>query len=152
MFTNAMDHYSALGVRCTATPEEIKQAYYALSRKIHPDKRQTIEAATSDNKAAKLEFHQIAAAWETLGDPCKRREYDRMQSAEQNRARGVVQDEVDLDDMELDDEDASYSYPCRCSGRYVVMESDLEACRDIAPCSDCSLKIRVLFNVAEDGE
>ncbi|KAJ2458600.1 hypothetical protein GGF42_001973 [Coemansia sp. RSA 2424] len=153
MSADAKDHYSVLGVHHTATLEEIKRAYYALSRKIHPDKRQTTEAvANRNNNAAELEFHQIAVAWEILGDTVKRREYDRKQSADQSRARGVVQDEVDLDDMELDEENDEYSYPCRCSSRYVIAEGDLEAGRDIAPCSDCSLKIRVLFKVADDSD
>ncbi|KAJ2354637.1 hypothetical protein H4S02_013116, partial [Coemansia sp. RSA 2611] len=51
----------------------------------------------------------------------------------------------------MDEEEDGYSYACRCSGRYAIKESDLEEGRDIAPCSDCSLKIQVLFRVASDS-
>ncbi|KAJ1931508.1 hypothetical protein EC988_009763, partial [Linderina pennispora] len=61
-------------------------------------------------------------------------------------------DEVDLDDMDFDEDTLVYSYPCRCSGQYSIGEADLEAGRDMAPCSDCSLKVRVLYEVAEDDE
>ncbi|KAJ2897538.1 hypothetical protein IWW38_001684 [Coemansia aciculifera] len=153
MSTDTKDHYAVLGVCHTATLEEIKRAYYALSREVHPDKIHTTAAVSKETEdVKKLEFHQISIAWEILRDPAKRREYDRIQSSEQNRARGVVHDDVDLDDMDLEEKDMSYTYPCKCSGQYVIAESDLDAGRDIAPCSDCSLKIRVLFKVADESK
>ncbi|KAJ2826643.1 hypothetical protein FBU31_003393 [Coemansia sp. 'formosensis'] len=145
MLGNAKDHYAVLGVCRTAKHEEIKRAYYALSRQIHPDKK---KAANTDKTT--LEFHQLSIAWEVLGNPARRQAYDRVMSAERNRDRGVVQDTVDLDDME--EEEEGFSYPCRCSGRYIIKESDMEAGRDIAPCSDCSLKIQVLFDIVSDDE
>ncbi|KAJ2143848.1 hypothetical protein GGH19_003373 [Coemansia sp. RSA 1807] len=139
------NHYLVLGVSPTSTHEEIKRAYYALSRQIHPDKR-TNEAIGSPT----VEFHQLSIAWEVLSDATKRREYDRQLNTHQNRNRGVVQDEVDLDDMDFDPKDCSYTYLCRCSGTYVISEDDLEAGCEIAPCTGCSLKIRVLFEAVDE--
>eukprot|EP00899_Mesostigma_viride_P016583 jgi/Mesvir1/24926/Mv24209-RA.1 len=50
------DCYDLLGVPQTATPSEIKKAYYALSLKYHPDKN-------SDPEAPK-KFTRIANAYE----------------------------------------------------------------------------------------
>ncbi|KAJ2555314.1 hypothetical protein IWW35_000780 [Coemansia sp. RSA 1878] len=139
------NHYLVLGVSPTSTHEEIKRAYYALSRQIHPDKQlnKAIDSPT-------VKFHQLSVAWEVLSDATKRREYDRQLNTHQNRNRGVVQDEVDLDDMDFDPKDCSYTYLCRCSGTYVISEDDLEAGCEIAPCTGCSLKIRVLFEAVDE--
>ncbi|KAI8320747.1 DnaJ-domain-containing protein [Martensiomyces pterosporus] len=148
------DYYSVLGVQTTASHEDIKRAYYALSRQVHPDKQNSSNQLPSQSTkdANPIQFHQLSLAWETLGDQIKRREYDRQRSEVQSKARGVVQDEVDLDDMDFDEQTLAYSYPCRCSGNYIISEDDLEAGRDMAPCSDCSLKIRVLYEAADEGD
>lgn len=134
------DYYSVLNVPRSATHEEVKRAYHTLSRQIHPDKN----AAANGG----VEFHQISQAWEILGNVARRRDYDRSLEARQSKSRGVVQDEVDLDDMDFDEPTLTYTFLCRCSGSYTVSEDDLEAGRDIAPCSGCSLKIRILFEEA----
>lgn len=64
-----MDHYSTLGVSRNATDEEIKKAYRQMALKYHPDRNQ------DDPKAAD-EFKKVAAAYEVLGDPKKKAEYD----------------------------------------------------------------------------
>ncbi|KAJ2158546.1 hypothetical protein GGF46_003696 [Coemansia sp. RSA 552] len=97
-----------------------------------------------------LVFHRINAAWECLRDEGRRRDYDRQLRASQSRQRGIVDDEVDLDSMDFDSEALTYSYPCRCSGSYTISEDDLEAGREMAPCTDCSLKVVVLYDVVDD--
>lgn len=64
----AANHYSTLGVRRTASEQEIRKAYRMLALKCHPDK---VEAA--DKKAASERFRRISEAYETLSDPTKRR-------------------------------------------------------------------------------
>ncbi|KAI7833552.1 hypothetical protein BX661DRAFT_178601 [Kickxella alabastrina] len=154
------DYYTVLKVPNTASHDEIKRAYYALSRIVHPDKKTSIvnNNYNSNSNSSKecgqldVEFHQLSVAWEILGDAARRKAYDQRVKAVQNRALGVVQDEIDLDDMDFDEDSGTYSFPCRCSGRYSIAESDLEAGREIAPCVDCSLKIKVLYEAADDND
>ena len=61
-------HYAVLGVSPKATATQIKHAYYTLSKIYHPDR----------NKApiAMKKFQEIQAAYETLGTPRLRIQYD----------------------------------------------------------------------------
>ncbi|KAJ1667240.1 DnaJ sub C member 24 [Coemansia sp. RSA 1813] len=150
------DHYAVLGIHNTATREEIKRAYYTLSRQVHPDKSQRINTSdteksmdiSSENTGVK--FHELSTAWAVLGDVIRRREYDMQRSTQKSKARGVVQDEVDLDDMDFNESTGVFSFPCRCSAHYEISEDDLEEGREIAPCSGCSLKVKVMYDVVED--
>ncbi len=63
------DLYETLGVAKTASQDEIKQTYRKLARKFHPDKN-------PDDKAAEERFKEIQGAYDVLGDPEKRAEYD----------------------------------------------------------------------------
>lgn len=62
------DPYKVLGLRRTASDEEIKGAYRKLAKAYHPDKNPSEEAHQK--------FLDIRAAHEILGDPEKKREYD----------------------------------------------------------------------------
>lgn len=59
------DYYAALGVAKNASQDEIKKAFRKLASQHHPDK---------GGDTAK--FQEIQAAYDTLGDPAKRAEYD----------------------------------------------------------------------------
>jgi hypothetical protein len=61
-----VDYYAALGLTKEATDAELSRAYRRLSREYHPDKQ--------DGKEDKLK--ELQTAWETLGDPVKRKAYD----------------------------------------------------------------------------
>jgi curved DNA-binding protein len=67
-----MTHYSTLGVSENASQDEIKQAYRRLANKHHPDK--------GGDQAT---FKSISAAYDVVGDPQKRAEYDNHQRYEQ---------------------------------------------------------------------
>ncbi|MEH1785572.1 DnaJ C-terminal domain-containing protein [Nostoc sp.] len=68
--TDFKDYYPILGVRKTATPEEIKRAYRKLARKYHPD-------LNPGDKDAETKFKELNEANEVLSDPEKRQKYDR---------------------------------------------------------------------------
>jgi molecular chaperone DnaJ len=61
--------YKTLGVSKKATDEEIKKAYRKLARKYHPDRN-------PDDSEAEEKFKEVSAAYDVLGDPEKRKEYD----------------------------------------------------------------------------
>jgi len=65
------DYYQILGVKKTATEEEIKKAYRALAKKFHPDKNK-------GNKEAENKFKEISEAYAVLSDKEKRAQYDRL--------------------------------------------------------------------------
>src|SRR5437899_6352038 len=63
------DYYKTLGVDKKASAEEIKKAYRKLARKYHPDRN-------PDDKQAEARFKEISQAYDVLGDPEKRKQYD----------------------------------------------------------------------------
>lgn len=64
------DPYKILGVDRKASQEEIKRAYRKLARKYHPDRN-------PGDKQAEERFKEIQAAYDLIGDPEKRKQYDR---------------------------------------------------------------------------
>ena len=64
-----MDYYKILNVPHQADGSQIKQAYRKLAKRYHPD-------LNPDNPEAEARFKDIVEAYETLGDPAKRRKYD----------------------------------------------------------------------------
>ena len=63
------DYYRVLGVSDTASAKDIKSAYRKLSRQYHPD-------ANAGDAAAEERFKEISAAYDVVGDPERRKEYD----------------------------------------------------------------------------
>ncbi|HEX6817799.1 MAG TPA: molecular chaperone DnaJ [Ktedonobacterales bacterium] len=63
------DYYEILGLSRSASEEEIKKAFRRLARQYHPD--------VNKEKGAEARFKEINEAYEVLGDPQKRRAYDR---------------------------------------------------------------------------
>ena len=64
------DYYKALGVDKKASQAEIKKAYRKLARQYHPDQN-------PGDASAEERFKEISQAYDVLGDPEKRKQYDR---------------------------------------------------------------------------
>lgn len=63
------DYYKVLGVPSAATEKEITRAYRKLAKEHHPD-------AKPGDRTAEERFKEVTAAYDVLGDPPKRKEYD----------------------------------------------------------------------------
>src|SRR4051812_49478903 len=64
------DPYSVLGVERKASADEIKKAYRKLARQYHPDRN-------PGDESAEERFKEIQSAYDIVGDPDKRKQYDR---------------------------------------------------------------------------
>lgn len=72
------DYYAVLGVSCAASQADIRKSYFALAKKMHPDR----QGLTQD---AQQSFTAIRAAYDTLYDEEKRKQYDyKWQRAQHN--------------------------------------------------------------------
>jgi molecular chaperone DnaJ len=71
MATQTKDYYGALGVKKTASAEEIRKAFRKLARKYHPD-------VNPGDKKAEEKFKELSEANDVLSDPKKRKIYDQV--------------------------------------------------------------------------
>lgn len=69
--TDKKDYYGTLGVKKSATAEEIRKAFRKLARKYHPD-------VNPGDKSAEEKFKALSEANDVLSDPKKRKMYDQL--------------------------------------------------------------------------
>jgi molecular chaperone DnaJ len=69
--TQNKDYYATLGVKKTATPEEIRKTFRKLARRYHPD-------VNPGDKRAEEKFKEISEANDILSDEKKRKVYDQV--------------------------------------------------------------------------
>jgi hypothetical protein len=76
----AVSHYQVLGVGATASADDIRAAFRRRAREVHPDRQPGSVsgpggiASSSHHEQAMRELNE---AWRVLGDPGRRRAYDR---------------------------------------------------------------------------
>ena len=63
------DLYAVLGVAKTESDDAIRKAYRKLAKSLHPDRN-------PDNKKAEARFKEVSEAYDILGNPDARKEYD----------------------------------------------------------------------------
>jgi molecular chaperone DnaJ len=71
MATATKDYYGALGVKKSASTDDIRKAFRKLARKYHPD-------VNPGDKSAEEKFKAISEANDVLSDPKKRKIYDQL--------------------------------------------------------------------------
>lgn len=71
MATQQKDYYGTLGVKKSATADEIRKAFRKLARKYHPD-------VNPGDKKAEEKFKELSEANDILSDPKKRKIYDQL--------------------------------------------------------------------------
>eukprot|EP01084_Bolivina_argentea_P095942 172467_1 len=69
--SNNTKYYDILGVKKGASQQEIKKKYRKLARQIHPDKH------PDEQEKYHQKFQELQKAYEVLGDPEKKKLYDR---------------------------------------------------------------------------
>ena len=69
--TTKKDYYEILGVKKSASTEDIRKAFRKLARKYHPD-------VNPGDKAAEEKFKTLSEANDVLSDPKKRKIYDQL--------------------------------------------------------------------------
>jgi len=71
MATQTKDYYGVLGVKKSASADDIRKAFRKLARKYHPD-------VNPGDKAAEEKFKTLSEANDVLSDPQKRKIYDQV--------------------------------------------------------------------------
>src|SRR6202167_3581975 len=69
--TQNKDYYATLGVKKTATSDDIRKAFRKLARRYHPD-------VNPGDKKAEEKFKEISEANDVLSDEKKRKVYDQV--------------------------------------------------------------------------
>jgi len=80
-----MNPYETLGVKPSASQEEIKNAYRSLAKKLHPD-------LNPGNKSSEKKFKEVNAAYEMIGAAEARAKFDQGETEAQEEARSRHQE------------------------------------------------------------
>ncbi|KAM8995103.1 dnaJ homolog subfamily B member 8 [Ara ararauna] len=80
-----VDYYRVLGLKKSASQDDVKKSYHKLALKWHPDKN------PNNKEEAEKKFKAVAEAYEVLSDPQKRLLYDKSgEESRPHRARGTT--------------------------------------------------------------
>jgi molecular chaperone DnaJ len=69
--TDKKDYYAVLGLKKTATADDVRKAFRKLARKYHPD-------VNPNDKKAEEKFKELSEANDVLSEPKKRKIYDQL--------------------------------------------------------------------------
>lgn len=57
-----------------------------------------------------------------------------------------IYEEVEIEDLDYDEEEMIYTYPCPCGDKFRITLEDLWDGEDIAPCPSCTLRIQIIYD------
>ena len=160
-----VDYYKVLDLHppssalTAPTQDDIKAAYRQALLKHHPDK-----LGCKPSQTAPYSIDEIALAYKILSDPITRIDADKslrlrgeQKAKEHTMAHHPGLEIVDLDDLAFDVDKSVWYRGCRCGNErgFVVTENELEKEVEqgevMVGCVGCSLWLRVVFQVADDG-
>ncbi|KAM6498824.1 DnaJ domain containing protein [Amanita muscaria] len=171
-----LDFYQVLAVPRHASPDDIKAAYHRALLTFHPDKQHP-QLRHGAAREGEVSIPLIREAYATLSHPESRKQYDTalLHAASHgfagkpgSRPAQVVSLEEFV--VERPDQDGktnsngsegqqdgwaseTYTYPCRCGGKYRLTTEDLENGHHLVGCECCSEVIWVGYEeIIEDGE
>ena len=129
-----LSFYEILNVPQDASFELIKSSYQSKALFLHPDK--------TGSETSSISFVQLQEAWDVLRDPFKRKLYDKSLKVALEKNELPLFEDVDLDEMEYNEKEASYFKACRCGGEgFKVFETQLEEGIEKFTCGSCSFMI-----------
>ncbi|OZJ04880.1 hypothetical protein BZG36_02523 [Bifiguratus adelaidae] len=141
-------HYEVLQVAENAPLGTIKQSFQRLVLLHHPDKN--IDHGFSEEEIIEGGINRILDAWNVLKSAERRKSYDeKLRVLRSKAALNAITNDIDLEDMDYDASTGSYTYPCRCSGAFMITETDLENGVEMVTCDMCSIRVRILYDVLE---
>lgn len=77
-------HYDTLGVKPSASAEEIRKGYLRRARALHPDRQ--LDRPPDEAARAEQAMRQVNEAWSTLSNPKKKAAYDQRAKSPTQRA------------------------------------------------------------------
>ncbi|PVU85605.1 hypothetical protein BB560_006972 [Smittium megazygosporum] len=135
----------SLGIGMGEKNEDQGESAIPDETEYHPDK------SNSKGQFNEEKYRNIQKAFQVLREPESRKLYDDKLVNYEIMSTGILNEQVSVKNMELNQEEAFYSYACRCGGMYLVYEEDLADEREldyrvniIVGCDMCSLNIRVV--------
>jgi diphthamide biosynthesis protein 3 len=60
-----------------------------------------------------------------------------------------IYEEVEIEDMDFDEAELVYTYPCPCGDKFRITLEDLWDGEDTAKCPSCTLRILVIFEESD---
>ena len=55
-----------------------------------------------------------------------------------------IYDEIEIDDMDFEEDENTFYYPCPCGDRFRITLEQLKEGKTIATCPSCSLQIKII--------
>ncbi|XP_075708218.1 dnaJ homolog subfamily C member 14 [Rhinoderma darwinii] len=131
-----LNPFQVLGVEMDASDVELKKAYRQLAVLVHPDK--------NNHPRAEEAFKVLRAAWDTVSNPDKRKEYELKRMSETELAKSMNEFLAKLQD---DLKEAMNSMMCsKCQGKHRRFEMDRDPA-NARYCAECGK-----MHPAEEGD